>query len=475
MSAIIQNNFRISNARKFVNSFSDAVNISNFYVYISKNILWSAEPTPDAVQDNTEYNNTVWEEMIAMKLMTPSDVVTGIRNIPWTSGKFYDMYRSDYGNGTTGQAVDINFGSPVTVTNISQTNFYVITSDLNVYKCINNREPLGNDPTPSIVKPTGKSPNIFTTADGYRWKFMYTLSSADNLKFDISDFIPVRDIPVAPEIGGDYYDQWLVQEAAIDGSIDQILITNSGTGYSVPPSVVISAPNIPGGIQATATAQITSGIVSNIVVTNPGSGYKYATVTISGVGSNAAAKAMIPPPGGHGSNAVDELIGYNVICYSILTNDSEIDIPNTNQYRRVGILKNPLLFNTSTLATLPTLSATPSLVFNPGGTGDFQNDSISVDIDEVINGSISTAQGRLVDWDPVNHILRYVQTRATGFKQFQIGDVVTGASSGASWTVGSLVNPDVQPFSGYELYYDNRAKVNRQIGQEEVIRFVLVF
>ena len=55
----------------------------------------------------------------------------------------------------------------------------------------------------------------------------------------------------------------------------------SGFNYTVAPIATISAPNQVGGIQATATANINgAGVVTNIVVTNPGSGYTSApTVT----------------------------------------------------------------------------------------------------------------------------------------------------------------------------------------------------
>src|SRR5439155_10584470 len=109
-------------------------------------------------------------------------------------------------------------------------------------------------------------------------------------KFVCDSHMAVRDITEPPEIGNSYYTQWLVQEAAIDGSIDQILITDIGSGYTSPPSVTISAPTVAGGQQAVATAEITDGSVTRIRVTTPGSGYKYATVTLSG---NATAKAMI--------------------------------------------------------------------------------------------------------------------------------------------------------------------------------------
>ena len=79
------------------------------------------------------------------------------------------------------------------------------------------------------------------------------------------------------------------------GSVGFIGITNGGTGYTTTPSVVISAPNETGGIQAQAEAILTANVVTGIAITEAGSGYTAApTVTISGGGgTNAAAIAGI--------------------------------------------------------------------------------------------------------------------------------------------------------------------------------------
>lgn len=75
-----------------------------------------------------------------------------------------------------------------------------------------------------------------------------------------------------------------------------------GSGYSPgTTTVTLSAPDVVGGIQATATATVTSnGAVSNVVITNPGSGYiNPPTVTIAsssgGTGAAASASLRVTP------------------------------------------------------------------------------------------------------------------------------------------------------------------------------------
>ncbi len=72
-----------------------------------------------------------------------------------------------------------------------------------------------------------------------------------------------------------------------------------GDSYVTAPAVTIAAPNVTGGIQATATAVLTSGSVSSITITNPGTGYTSApTVTIAtGPGTDATVTAVITTSG----------------------------------------------------------------------------------------------------------------------------------------------------------------------------------
>jgi hypothetical protein len=73
------------------------------------------------------------------------------------------------------------------------------------------------------------------------------------------------------------------------GSVNSITINNGGSNYSASNTTVsFSAPNQANGIQATGTVVIVSGAVSEIVMTECGTGYTSApSVTISGGGSNA--------------------------------------------------------------------------------------------------------------------------------------------------------------------------------------------
>jgi hypothetical protein len=136
------------------------------------------------------------------------------------------------------------------------------------------------------------------------------------------------------------------------GSVGVVAITNKGSGYTTAPTVTISAPNQSGGVQANATASLTSGAntVAFVSLSNAGSGYNASptitftggggsgatavsayttfatgTVTINvisgGAGYTNAANTTISITGGGGSGAVgNAVISGNVVTQVVMTN-----------------------------------------------------------------------------------------------------------------------------------------------------------
>ena len=136
------------------------------------------------------------------------------------------------------------------------------------------------------------------------------------------------------------------------GSVGVVAITNKGSGYNTAPTVTISAPNQTGGVQANATASLTSGAntVGFVSLSNAGSGYNAAptitftggggtgasavaayttfatgTVTVNvisgGAGYTNASNITVSITGGGGSGAVgNAVISGNVVTQVVMTN-----------------------------------------------------------------------------------------------------------------------------------------------------------
>lgn len=77
--------------------------------------------------------------------------------------------------------------------------------------------------------------------------------------------------------------------------LDSVVLTNQGAGYSVVPLVYTVGGLATGGVAATLTAQIANGVVTNIIVQTPGSGYiSTPTIVIEG-GASVTTVATASP------------------------------------------------------------------------------------------------------------------------------------------------------------------------------------
>jgi hypothetical protein len=103
-------------------------------------------------------------------------------------------------------------------------------------------------------------------------------------------------------------------------SVDQIQVSAGGSGY-VSAQVIISSPEVDGGVQATATASVVAGIVTEINVTESGSGYtSIPTVQIVNTGGNVTS----PGSGAQAVATLTESDNYFYYCYRNFNGTSNI-------------------------------------------------------------------------------------------------------------------------------------------------------
>tara|TARA_E500000331_G_scaffold332199_1_gene355194 strand:- start:1737 stop:3428 length:1692 start_codon:yes stop_codon:yes gene_type:complete len=198
---------------------------NNLYMSIGKPTSWLNDANPPTPEDSIGYGYAVKTASIAMKKVGLSDMTLAIPRINWTSGSVYTMYEHDLAEEII-------------------PNSYVLTegsNQYNVYKCINNQK-FVDDSTTSIavqstVKPTSTSVSeIETTSDGYKWKFMYSISLSDSLKFLTKDYIPVTRIQYDPSDSTSAEGvQWQIQQSALTapGHITQVKILPNEVGQAV--------------------------------------------------------------------------------------------------------------------------------------------------------------------------------------------------------------------------------------------------
>ena len=131
---------------------------------------------------------------------------------------------------------------------------------------------------------------------------------------------------------------------SIAGAIDAIKIISGGYGYGTATVSIIGD-----GSDAAASPVINQldGSIEKIIITNRGSGYTFANVVIYGNGFGAEARAIMPPYGGHGRNSPDELFARTLMFYTNMSADLNQGLSVNNDYRQVGIVKNPYAYGTT--------------------------------------------------------------------------------------------------------------------------------
>lgn len=482
--------------------------------YIRKLFSELQPPTPIDTYQDTYYD--IWRNVIAMKRVQSSDIAYVTTKHTWANNNLYTEFddRDE---------------------NLYNKSFYVITNgDNNVYKCIDN-----NRGANSTVKPTTTDvSNIQLTSDGYRWKYMFTVTSGLALKFITNDYIPItvnnavrsnasngsiNHIKIlangsnylftkntfasivnstaytiksdAGSVDGSYVDSSIFIRSGLgSGQIKKIVkyyganntivvnsaftvTPNTSSGYTISPSVVIMGDS--GGSQISrATAYVSNvynGQIKNIRIIDQGRSYSTANVTIisnTSWGKGATARAVISPKGGHGYDPADELYAYNVMM-NIKTQGSESNtFPTNNDFRFIGIIKDPLYANGDP-ATTSLIDQTTRIT-----VAEVNGDFIA---DEIVTGRVSKAKGRVVSFansnlartDGILKLIR-VTTNGTG-GTFAPGEIIDGASSTISANVQSVAANICKPYSGVVIYNENKEPILRNPDQTEDYKITIRF
>lgn len=174
MTSLVKESFRVLAARNFRNGLSRVdPSPEILYMTIGREDAWPVVLDSNGNQIVPTSTETLLDDydarqnLIGIKRVTASNTAYVVPRYSWTSGVVYDEY----------DATDAS---------LYEKTFYVLTDDLNVYKCIDN-----NNGAASTIKPTGTATTELLTADGYRWKFLYQIPAAMLQKFLTPSWMPV--------------------------------------------------------------------------------------------------------------------------------------------------------------------------------------------------------------------------------------------------------------------------------------------
>lgn len=412
---------------------------NKYYLGIGRSQLWNdSDVAPAPVNSRQEVFN-FQTNLQAVKQM--SDISYVVPRINWSAGTIYEPY------------------DDAIVSNNS--DYYVLTSSNAVYVCLQQgRDALGNIRT-SVVEPSSTLATPQTTADGYVWKFLYSLSALERNRFLAANYMPVRYIDSSDGSIREN-EQVTIQNAAVNGQVIGIQVVNGGTGYASAPAVTI----VGDGDSATATATISGGSVVKVEMSNYGSNYSYASVHFAS--GNATARAILAPPGGIGADPVKDLRASALMFNSQPSDTEGGEFLIDQEFRQVGIIKNIRTPNDSDFINVVGI-ALNKLTFAPGATGFVA--------DNLIVGATSNAKA-YIDFVDSSAGVYYHQDQTTGFRSFITGESLSSTNLNGVPIVGSGVADSdlpatVDKYTGEVLYIDNRTAILRSNAETQDIKLIV--
>jgi hypothetical protein len=243
-------------------------------------------------------------------------------------GRGYDNYIDDGIFKTTDLSVggdNTIYGAPDTA--VAEDDYYrgcvikitnsSVPSAVNQYRRIIDYRGVGGQKTFTLNAPFSPAPTVSDTYEVYPYVYVWG---------DGTETVPAEGRAIIDDTASN--------------SIIQIEMLNIGENYRYGESYPGETPNI--------------------IPVSTDSIFIELPATVSGAASfrEAVLQPIISPPGGHGSNPITEF-GAKRICISTkFTNSEGGTIPTTNDFRQVGLIKNPLYTNVVlTLKTANTIGS----------------------------------------------------------------------------------------------------------------------
>jgi len=391
--------FKTHSAAQFLESFSEPQN-TVYYVGAHRSQPFTSDASPpDPLTDvySTHYN--LYDELVFGKHVTTSDVAHMVRNTPWVAGTIYDMYDDETANlylknfyvvseEASSYHVFKCLNNNGGVASTSQPLFSETSPEDEFYKKDDGYEwkymysitasqyakfatsdfiPVfvNSDVTANAV--SGSIDTMIISNPGSQYKSYATGTikesavSGNNLIFSLesstmtlssnSSFYTNCSIFIDEGSGNgeirtivDYYTSGAERRILIDRAFDTLPARDSV--FKIAPRVIVSGD----GENALARAEVTNGTISEIVIISKGSGYTFADVAVVGntgiaaasTTSSAIVRPVISPPGGHGSNIINELYAYRVGISVDFAGSESSTIPTANDFRKITLLKDPL-------------------------------------------------------------------------------------------------------------------------------------
>ncbi len=170
----------------------------------------------------------------------------------------------------------------------------------------------------------------------------------------------------------------IIDEYIVTANEKRVLLANSfsvnldsTSFYSIGPQVQILGDGSGASARAVINSTLNANVVANVQMVTTGNSYTWASCTIQGntgfvtnavsnsyITTSSAARAIISPQGGHGSNVLQELFANKMGISVSIANTESAKLATSNDFREIGLLKDPLFANGTFVLTSSTTNFT---------------------------------------------------------------------------------------------------------------------
>jgi len=243
-----------------------------------------------------------------------------------------------------------------------------------------------------------------------------------------------------------------------DGRIMAYPVISGGFGYGGTPTVTVTGD----GTGASAVATVVNGAVKKLTVVDYGTGYRWANVSITGSGYGASARAVRAPYGGHGKDPITGMFANTLMFYTNISKDKNQGFDVNNDFRQLGIIKNPRQFGS--YGNLKSALASACYVVTASmNTTNFTQDM------QVRLGTLTGPRFTIVALTTTSCLLQSIDNAVPA-----VGSVFLN-SVAQTFSAAGVTTPTADKYSGQILFIDNKQAFTPTADQTVTLRTVIKF
>jgi len=408
-----------------------ASNTSHYYAFAAVTDKLSTGAENTANNDYVNEFTPTWKIIFGKKLIA-NNVIPVVRKITWAKNNIYDRY----------DHTDVNLHA--------NANFYVFSPPAitggryNVYKCIDNA-----NGALSTVKPTIIQQDTFQTPDGYKWRYITSISYKDFQNYSTTNYSPI------------FANSNIVAAAAENSGVEVVMVSKGGVYTSYHDGTIKSAPTTT-LLQVADNASTSNNLYTNSSIYVYNEGTATANVyEISSYNSNSSGKWVGLVTAANLTNIIPGTTKYKISPRVVFNTDGSSDpvaysVVNavTNSVHRVVVLDKGTNISWANVSLQCNVSSGNGAVMyaivpprgghgsNPAAELDMQGVSINFSFSNTENSTIPTND---IQYDTIGIIKNPYKANtetgaklATRFWSNTMNQMVTG-NVNITFTVGEKV------------------------------------